>query len=561
MLTASALLLLGVGIAWLFFGHQKIPNPDFAEFRRIGESVAAFELPTRARQGPLLGLTQVVLGKILGEEWTALEAGWLLNAILYPACILLTWLLLRRPLGWFAAPVCLLSFLNPWMVQTLVQPLAELPLQFLTLACLVLAVKRNKSCLILAALAGLVRWDGLALIPLCAIALLPSVSKPRAALLAIVASLPTGAWAGWCWHIAQTEGAPSYLEDVDPAARAESGAARFLVRKTETIVLAPLSGAKETTRSDDRREIRLLTRGLAVLLAGIGVAAAIRHRQRAFLLASLFYIPYAVFLTTYWIIPRYVSAFVWPLMALMAYGLISVLSGSWLRRAWVRGGSRVLLWTSLALLAWWGDSLLGAVSRVGSVSPPAVWVPILAASALLLIALDRLRNRQARPRSSPFSALEARIATIALCVTLVGSNQLLLARVLGDGHFQHEFRKLGSWLAAEDPESVTLVTRMPKVVSLFAPRHEENVVGLKTLECSNVEEVFASSTTRGFTHVALWGGSGTSGHPNTFSTQGNESLVRDPGAIGPWRLLQRFENLPHLSFVELWERTDAVGDG
>ena len=110
-LTALILLGLAIYIAVVFFGHRVVPNSDLPAFFKTGYAVLSLKWPTSFQRTPLLGILQILVGKLTVTPTPELTGARILNVILYPANILLLWLVARRFVGRFCIPTAWISLL------------------------------------------------------------------------------------------------------------------------------------------------------------------------------------------------------------------------------------------------------------------------------------------------------------------------------------------------------------------------------------------------------------------------------------------------------------------
>lgn len=71
----AVLLLFGIYLSILYYGHQVVPNPDFTGFVKTGRQLLSLHLPDTYKRAPVLGVLQVVLSNIVGGPHPELTAG------------------------------------------------------------------------------------------------------------------------------------------------------------------------------------------------------------------------------------------------------------------------------------------------------------------------------------------------------------------------------------------------------------------------------------------------------------------------------------------------------
>src|SRR4030042_918869 len=158
------LLAFGIYHAVIYWGHQVVPHFDFECFEWVGQQILSFKIPTDYKRLPLVGILQILLGRITGGEYPAFHGGWLLNSIVHPLTAVLLWLAGRKVIGRAAVLFAIIAIINPWGLQLLTEPIVETKLLFFIWATFYLIFIRSKWAYLLASLATMVRYEGAALL-------------------------------------------------------------------------------------------------------------------------------------------------------------------------------------------------------------------------------------------------------------------------------------------------------------------------------------------------------------------------------------------------------------
>jgi hypothetical protein len=96
-----------------------------------------------------------------------------------------------------------------------------------------------------------------------------------------------------------------------------------------------------------------------------------------------------------------------------------------------------------------------------------------------------------------------RFAALASLVCLmIVSNQFTLARMVGNGDADAEFKKLADWYVQNALPGEKLVTTMPNVVRLFAPQHSKDFIPTSRIKGDDPAEFVQTCYKRGVTYVA-----------------------------------------------------------
>ncbi len=222
------ILLFGAYLSILYFGYQAVPNSDFPAFVQTARDILHFRLPASFKRLPGLGILQISLSFFLKSPHPVLTAGLLLNALLYPLCGWLFYLIARRFLGHAAFWAALLALVNPEVLTWLVHPIAEIPLLFFFLLTFRLLLLPSRWAYAAAFGAALIRYEGIVLIFFVWLSDILRQSSLRQRLLstamAFFAVLPTALWV-LGQFLTRPSGSGDYLSSYTEAA--ESGSMVF----------------------------------------------------------------------------------------------------------------------------------------------------------------------------------------------------------------------------------------------------------------------------------------------------------------------------------------------
>ena len=194
----AVLILLAFGTfhSISYFGHKLVPTSDFPAFAKTGRELLSLQMPTSFKRTPALGLLQVGISYLVGGQTPELTAGRLLNAILHPLIAVLLWLVGKRILGRSAIWLAVIVIINPWIINSMTDPIAETALLFFVLLTVYFIFRRSRWSYLFASITSMVRYEGAALI-LAAFVIDVMTNKERKArinafLLSVLASLPLG---------------------------------------------------------------------------------------------------------------------------------------------------------------------------------------------------------------------------------------------------------------------------------------------------------------------------------------------------------------------------------
>ncbi|RKY08740.1 MAG: hypothetical protein DRP65_08715, partial [Planctomycetota bacterium] len=197
---ATLAILLGFAVykSLALYGVFQVPNPDFPGFVQVGKRLLKFKVPSTFKRLPMIGLMQVLLSKVMPGDQPVLTAGWVINAVFSALSVVLLWRVGKRIIGDSAIWVAILAMLNPWVLRSQVNPIAETSMIFFTLLTFVFMFRNSWWVYLFACFASMVRYECAALIP---IAFIMDMIKRKglkqrllAVLWAALASVPMGLW-------------------------------------------------------------------------------------------------------------------------------------------------------------------------------------------------------------------------------------------------------------------------------------------------------------------------------------------------------------------------------
>mgnify|MGYP001114248478 CR=1 FL=1 len=549
-------LLLGFGAyqSVLYFGHKPIPNPDVTAFLRVGRELLSLQVPSSFKRAPVVGLLQVGLSRLVRGPHPELTAGWLLNAILHPFSVVLLWLIARRIIGRAGCWVALIVAMNPWTLQNLREPIAETTLYFFILVTFFCILTRSRWRYVLASAATMVRYDAAALILVAFILDLVRDRSVRGAVRAFAyaaaASIPLGIWLLGTVMNFQDEGSTHYLRELGSEGSLGSTLVRCLA-EIWAVVILPLFRAPESLPTGIAGVFAICV-GIPVLVGfcfGVIQAVAERHREVLGLLAFL--LVYIVVHTLHsFILARFCSMVHWIFLIVAVYGLRSIwlvvrkelrLSARW--RVVLQGAAV----TAIVLWAVDGASLLPdlAQNSARSVSMPYF---VIATAVLFLLARWLCRGVE-RPMQ--------RVLVLALVVLVTVSNQWTLARVMGNGRTDLEFKLLVDWFRDNAGPKDKLLTTYAGVLGLYLPDRQADLIHTGEMRADDPNGFIENCRARGITYIA-WdsrlGLEPTNRYYGYYSL-GNLSALAAAEDSGPYEFVTQFKVSPerYINLFRLWE--------
>ncbi len=481
----AVLILLAFGTfhSISYFGHKLVPNSDFPAFAKTGRQILSLQMPSSFKRVPVLGVLQVSLSYLVGGQTPELTAGRLLNAILHPLIAVLLWLVGRRIIGRSAIWLAVIVIINPWIMSSMTDPIAETTLLFFVLLTIYFIFRRSRWSYLFASITSMVRYEGAALI-LVAFVIDVLTNKERkkrinALLLSALASVPLGLWMLSTALHWQTQGASHYLNvftDDYKKLFSEPTEQRIGLGKNLKllwqIAFYPLLVASPKAASGTIDTLMLTSQISALITFAFGAVYGFIKQRWNVLVLFIFFVPYFIVHSMYpYPLIRYYTTVHWIAVLLSILGL----QGLWrLVKTRITMPTAVVVLLQIILLAVsvvWIIRLLPFLSEVGPMSPGSSgfgWVAV--AVVCLLFGASLFLYRQAR-------SVGSLVILVLLCLIIV-SNQFVLVRVLGDGQQYSEFVELTKWYiknAGPDENIALYFTEVPRVL---APKYETSFVNL-----------------------------------------------------------------------------------
>jgi hypothetical protein len=488
------LLLFGVYLSILYYGHQVVPDPDFTDFVKTGRQLLSWQLPDSYKRAPVLGILLVVLSNAVGGLHPELTAGWLLNAFILPLNLILLWFVGRKIVGWPAHWIALIAIINPYMLKMAMQPIAEMLLLLCILVSFFAIFQRSRWAYLAASITTMVRYEGALLILIVFVIdmlereKMDSWYKPL--FYAGLSSVPLCLWMLGTILNFQTQDSTHYLKEMGATSGGKILWVEYLhliwrlgvQHLFETNVFAPTATTKIAYN---------LNKGLSFLIFIYGVGYGLfKHNWNILALT--------VFLSGYLLIHawhgfmyfRFGVPVFWIVLLICVYGLIN----GW---AWINRGNTipekaiyVLHVTAIVLITVWLFLLFLNVPETAYISRRSISVPYVfgVVAALLFFAQTLL----CRPRHW------LKNLTITLLVILIGfSNQFWLAKTVKDGKQDLEFKLLAEWYKENAKPGETMLSTMPSLIQIFAPANKDAFIPLGSISAENrdafIEECYSKS--------------------------------------------------------------------
>jgi hypothetical protein len=427
----------------------------------------SFDLPGSFKRVPVRGVLQIGLSKFVGGQYPELTGGWLLNAILHPLNLVLLYLVGRKILGRGAVWFALIAIINPWTLSMLVQPIVETTLIFFILLTFFFMLRRSGWCYVFASITSMVRYEGAALI-LAAFVLDVIESgtwKQRGVTFAkaAVAAIPISLW--MILTVTRQEvgmGSGHYL--------AQYGRSTVFSKYTAYLWQVTFSPLFTTMKKDSLEVVYAIGKFAASVGIVCGFVFGVLSRKRQTWSLLLFFVPYFLIHTMKANTrDRYCIPIAWLTLLLCLYGFKSLWDLLSQKLKLPRLAITALQVVMLVIAVIWAVGLVSFLPKLSPYSERSVSVPYVAMAVAMMIAVGYAIFFRSR-------GLMTFVATAGVVCLIVVSNQFRLAPLMGNGNMDVEFKLLADWYVAEADKGEKIVTTMPQLARLFAPKHRGRFV-------------------------------------------------------------------------------------
>jgi len=574
-IVVGILVLFGLVKAVAYWGAYAVPNPDFPGFVRVGEALWSGELPPSFKRGPVLGLVIVGLSRLMGDD--VMRAGWLWNAVLSVANVVLVFAVARRLVPRAAPFLAILATANPMVIHLQVNPIAETTMIFFMLATVALIFYGSRWAYVAASVATMVRYECAMLIVLAFLADGLRHRTPRrwaqAFGCAVAASIPFLIWMGctsYYWqpgeshyvrnygHGAAIGAFLNYCWQVSfqpllnwPGAARQELAQLLPFEQAQAMGLLLASEAEMQALDQVVAVLGWLTAAAAVTGAVLGILATMVRRHAPALVLWAFVLFYIIVhglrAET---VPRYVVPISWILIVLSVFGY------AW---AWQRLRDRLGVLPSVepviqaALLVGavaWLAALLGYVVRYPS--PRMViggqWVLLAGLAAVVVVGVLHLT-------AGRFHAIWRVGATVAVVGVLFTSYHAQAVRLVGNNTYYVEFKILMDWFREHTQPGEKLASRWAGTLEFIVPTRREDLVGTQSLAAPSLAEFIDHCRQQGVRYVT-WSTRGSAA-----TRQGLENIgpiLAQPQSIGPLQFIDRIVITPD-RWINVFEVIPAPG--
>jgi hypothetical protein len=561
------LFLFGSYQSVLYFSHKPVPHFDFQCFTNLGHEMLAFKTPANFTRVPLVGILQVIIGKVVGGRSPDFTGGLLLNCILYPFIGILLWLVGRKLIGKVAIFFTVVAMINPWQVQLLTEAIVEITFLFFILITFYFMFNRSNWCYVFASLTTMVRYEGAALIlaafVLDMLCLEDKKAKLKSFVFSVLASIPLMLWMLWTALNWDTSAPTHYLKIFTPAYKSQFGDSihdrvgiminiKLLWQVTFSSLLIP------SPKSSDgfANFIFIMSQIIAAFGFAFGSIYGLLKKQWKILALLLFVIPYFIIHAMYpYPIPRFHTT-------ISAISLLIVLFG--LQSTWkqINKNERtpvpIIILTSLFVFVvsfFWIISIFPSMKYVGQISTRSVSLPyvtILVTFTLLMAEFFIYKKKK----------LLNKITVLMIMTLVVVSNQFTLARVVGNGQYDIEFKYLLDWYLENARPGEKMVLTVPSILHIMAPEYKNNFIHTKDFDADNPNEFVQECRKKGITYVAWDSRMGLTQNDHFYGywKMKNIAPLYNAVNVGPYKFITqiRVNERRYINVFRLYPRIDKA---
>jgi hypothetical protein len=499
---AIKILLLAFGI-WMsvyFFGFLASPNSDFPCFTQVARELLSFHQPSSYKRVPVHGFLVVLISIFTqSSPHPDLTAGWAVCAILYPLTIVLIYIVGKQLIGRSAIWPALISAVNPWYIQSLVDPIAEMSLLFFILLTFYFLFKRSGWVYLFASITSMVRYEGAALILAAFVWDMIEAKdwrrRGRAFALSAAACVPLMLWeAGTIINWRQEGG--HYLNEMGEASGGKFvffGFINMLWESGFSLLFLPVKGASQDTTN-------FLIRINGILLAlsfGFGTVYGLIKRNWKVLMLLIFLLPYICIHAAHsFLMQRFGVPVNWLILLVSMYGFYSlyhIINKD-------NRMPRLLIITvqaiAVVIFVTWFVGLYPYLAYSAALSKHSVPIPYVVLSIVVIFSAIRAYLHRLK-------FLGADILVVAIMAVVVVSNQYAVAYRLGNGDLDIEFKYLAQWYRANAKPGELLVTTLPGNCALYDPAHTSSYIHTSSIDANTPDEFTAVCYRKNITYV-VW---------------------------------------------------------
>ncbi len=496
---ASIFLLFGIYHSVLYWGHQPVPHFDFKCFADIGRQILNLQIPSSFKRAPVVGILQVLLGKIAGGSSPDFTGGWLLNSIMHPLTVVFLWLAGQKIVGRAAVWLALIVSINPWVIQLMTEAIVETTLLGGVVITFYLIFRGSNWAYLSASITTMVRYEGAALI--LAAFVLDMIRKEgfKLRLLSFVysaiASVPLILWMLGTVILWQSQGSTHYLKELGAA----SGG-KFILGEYLNLIwqvgFYPLFFLPPNT---DSYMIKLFVLANKIIISTVflwGCIYGIHKKQWDILGLLIFFVPYVcVHALHSFAFYRFCMIVSWIPLLICIYGLKSFWYIINKRKLLPKAAIAILQGILITISLIWITELYDSFPKLNIMSKASVTLPYVAGGIAFLFFIKAVLMDK-------FKTLFPNIAILLFVVLIISSNQFVVAGVVGNGERDIEYKYLLDWYLA-NAKGEKMVLTAPVILQTMSPANADNFIHTNSFEANDPVEFVKECYRRKFRYV-VW---------------------------------------------------------
>ncbi|MFH1613704.1 MAG: hypothetical protein ABIG61_01280 [Planctomycetota bacterium] len=522
----------------LYFGHQVVPNPDFPDFIQTGHDLLSFRLPVNFKRAPVVGLLQVSLGYLIGGVCPDLTAARLIDAVLHPLSIVLLYLLGKKIVPKAAVWIAIIASINPWLIKFLTESAAETILLFFVLLTYYFIFRRSAWSYLFASITTMVRYEGAALILAAFIIDIIHYKTTRrrikALICAAVASIPLALWLLCIILSWNSQEQTHYLKELGSMSGGKIVLATYIRVLWETTfwpLFMPLPDASESLAA----VIFATSKIVATAAFVFGSFYGFYKRNWNIPAMLIFIVPYIfVHAVHSFVFHRVCTTVHWIALLICMFGLEN-LRQIFVRKLRITETLLVPLRISIIIIAGlWAGSLLQLTASMERISEKSVHFAEVTIGFVLAVMIAQIIIKNT-------AALTRRFAVAAVMCLMIASNQLILARVMGNGQRDIEFKFLTDWYLSNAKPDEKLVCSMSHLLRVLAQKYKNNFLSPCDIAGESPAEFTANCARENITYV-VWDsrlGNNPASRYYKLWKLGNIAMLARPHDVGPYKFITR----------------------
>lgn len=533
------LLVFGIYKSVTLFGAYPVPNPDFPGFVSIGQKLLDFEIPKNFKRAPLVGMLQVGLSNFIDDDQPMLTAGWLLNAILCVFNVILVWLVGKKIIGNSAIWLAIVAMLNPWVLRSQVNPIAETTMIFFMLISLFFIFRCSNWAYVFASIASMVRYECVILI---FIALLMDLIKRKtkkerllALLWSFIALVPFLLWMLGTYMYWETSRGTHYLRNyghgmigmgfIELLWQAVFMVLFQLPTAVKAMFVRPATHEEAAALAGFIKILYVSSRITAVLGCLVAVVYGLCKRNwnllALLLFLSLYIFAHATRPASH---HRYCVPISWITLLVAWYGLQSCWKLLNKNNRIPKSFSLVLQLIIFIIVFIWLIGLIPFLSRMAPHCVKAAWLPYAAIGTVTLILILRFCLFK-------FKNWSGNLVLATLICLMVVSQHFMTGRIINNGAYYLEFRHLLDWYKTSAKPGEKLATRWTSVLHHMSVSRKSDLISIKSLKSDTFSGFVQNCHRKNITYIA-WSARGSKKtkvgienlHPVLGTAESNSSL-------------------------------------